>query len=169
MKRLETSSTPTVARYDRILKEEIHDTYKQRRKAAGKGRCTECQAVYTAGRWIWSSEAVPDAEAMVCPACCRIRDDYPAGELFLRGDFIDGHAEEIRNLITNIAREQADEHPLKRIIAISEQNHDWRVTTTDIHLPHQIGHALHDAYEGDLDVHYDDEGYFARVEWRRDR
>jgi hypothetical protein len=28
------------------------------------------------------------------------------------------------------------------------------VTTTDIHLPRRVGHALEHAYKGKLDVHY---------------
>ena len=42
---------------------------------------------------------------------------------------------------------------------------DTIITTTDIHLPRRIGQALHSAYKGSLDVHYDEEGYFIRVHW----
>ena len=42
------------------------------------------------------------------------------------------------------------------------------VTTTDIHLPRRIGEALTSAFEGKLDLTYDEDGYFLRVGWHRD-
>jgi hypothetical protein len=42
-----------------------------------------------------------------------------------------------------------------------------KVTTTDVHLPHRIGHALKDAWAGELVTHYDEQGYYARVTWQR--
>ena len=57
----------------------------------------------------------------------------------------------------------------------SESDHENRersdaivITTTDIHLPHRIAEAIRDAYKGELEIRYDKEGYFARVEWRRE-
>ena len=32
----------------------------------------------------------------------------------------------------------------------------------------RIGQALHNAYEGEFDFHYDEEGYFIRVNWTRE-
>jgi hypothetical protein len=42
------------------------------------------------------------------------------------------------------------------------------VTTTDIHLPRRIGHALEDSYKGKMEIHFDIEGHFARMKWHRD-
>jgi hypothetical protein len=42
-----------------------------------------------------------------------------------------------------------------------------KVTTTDVHLPHHMGHALKDALAGKLTTHYDEQGYYARVTWQR--
>jgi RecG-like helicase len=61
------------------------------------------------------------------------------------------------------------EHPLHRIMDIQETNDGFVVTTTDIHLPRRIGEALHRAYHGTLDFHYDDEAYLLRVNWTRDQ
>jgi hypothetical protein len=41
------------------------------------------------------------------------------------------------------------------------------VTTTDIHLPRRIGHALENAWGGTLATHYDEAGYFVRAHWER--
>jgi hypothetical protein len=52
-------------------------------------------------------------------------------------------------------------------MAIEQRGSDTVITTTDIHLPHRIGHALKDAWGGNLKTHYDLAGYFTRVEWER--
>ena len=41
------------------------------------------------------------------------------------------------------------------------------VTTTDLHLPRRIGEALKSAFDGTLDLDYDEDGYFVRVNWSR--
>ena len=63
---------------------------------------------------------------------------------------------------------QNAEHPLSRIIDIAEAPDKTAVTTTDIHLPRRIGHALEHAFKGKLDTHYNEEEYFIRIQWRRD-
>lgn len=40
------------------------------------------------------------------------------------------------------------------------------ITTTDIHLPRRMVHAIVDAYKGDLDTHYDEGGYFVPMTWK---
>jgi len=49
------------------------------------------------------------------------------------------------------------EHPLKRIMAVEEKDGAMLVTTTDIHLARGIGEALHHAYQGELQYHYNPE------------
>jgi hypothetical protein len=39
------------------------------------------------------------------------------------------------------------------------------ISTTDIHLPRRIGEALKRAFHGELDMHFDEAGYFVRVDW----
>ena len=53
-------------------------------------------------------------------------------------------------------------------MAIEDEDGTVVITTTDIHLPRRIGEALFDAYEGELDFHYEEEAYSIRVSWRRD-
>jgi hypothetical protein len=53
-------------------------------------------------------------------------------------------------------------------MSVTEDGDALVITTTDVHLPRRIGHAIVDAYKGDLDTHYDRDGYFARIRWRRD-
>jgi hypothetical protein len=72
-------------------------------------------------------------------------------------------------LARNLEASEKDEHPLNRIMAIEERTEDELViTTTDIHLPRRIGEAVQRAFHGDLQLHYDQENYFVRVDWQRD-
>jgi hypothetical protein len=50
---------------------------------------------------------------------------------------------------------------------IEEHDDRIQISTTDVHLPHRITHALHDAWGGDVQMHYDLDGYFARAQWER--
>jgi hypothetical protein len=39
------------------------------------------------------------------------------------------------------------------------------ISTTDIHLPKRIGEALHRAYKGELELNYEKQNCFVRVNW----
>lgn len=54
------------------------------------------------------------------PACNRIHDNYPAGEVILSGSFLAKHKQEIIELARNTEQAERDEHPLQRIMSISE-------------------------------------------------
>lgn len=163
-------STPTQPpeRRDRLIRERVHDTYKQRGQLKGPTRCPQCGAVYAKGRWSWTAEVDADADETLCSACHRIADKNPAGELYLAGDFVMQHKDEIQNLARNIEAAENREHPMNRIIDQQVLDEHILVTTTDVHLPRRIGTALAGAWEGNLDIHFDAGGYFTRVRWQRD-
>lgn len=153
-------------RRDRMVQEYQHDTYKLRGKLAEPTICTECGAVFHKGRWTWASR--PDkAYEIVCPACMRVRDKYPKGLLTLKGSFKDEHTEEIMGLIRNTEEQEKQQHPLSRVMDLEQQHEGLVVTTTDTHLPRRIGEALHHAYHGDLQFHYDQDEDFIRITWVR--
>jgi len=83
----------------------------------------------------------------------------------LHGGFARDHKDEIVGLARNEEAAERAEHPLNRIIAIEECDAGLAIRTTDIHLPHRLGMALKRAFHGELDVHFDEAGYFARVDW----
>jgi hypothetical protein len=149
------------------LVERVHDPYRITRKLDDPTRCVMCGAVFSQGRWQWLHPAPTAAAEALCPACRRIKDRYPAGELLLEGDFIAAHADEVLGLIRNTEEAERREHPLNRIIDIERRGNAISITTTDLHLPQRIGHALEDAYDGTLSIHYDEQGYFTRVHWQR--
>lgn len=129
--------------------------------------CRRCGAVFHEGRWQWMRMPMK-ANRTSCPACQRVRDDHPAGIVSLTGSFVLEHREELRSL----ARHQEDiekaEHALNRIMAIGDLPEGLEITTTDIHLPQRIGKAVERAYDGDLDLQFEEDRYFLRVCWSRD-
>lgn len=153
-------------RRDRLLQAQTSDTYKLKGKLAEPTTCPQCGAVFSAGRW--HSGATPkDAHRHTCPACSRINDNYPAGFVHLAGAFLGAHRDEIMSLVHNEEHRQRSEHPLKRIMAITEQEGSFLVTTTDVHLARGIGEAVHHAYQGELEFHYKPDEHLLRVHWTR--
>ena len=86
----------------------------------------------------------------------------------IRGTFVAEHRQEILGLVRNVEEREKSTHALNRIMAIEETDDGLRVLTTDIHLPRRIADALVDAWEGELDLHYDEGAYFVRLAWQRD-
>jgi hypothetical protein len=150
------------------LREEIHDPYRTPAKTRGPARCPDCGATYLKGRWTWQRVGPKPIASLECPSCRRIRDRYPAGEITLRGGFAAGHADEIRRLVRNVEKAEREEHPLHRIIALRRTRGATNVTTTDLHLPRRIAHAVEAAWGGAVTTHYDEAGYFVRIDWVRD-
>lgn len=151
-----------------LVEEEVHDPYKPRRKPHEPCLCPQCGAVNLDGRWQWMKEKPEELHHELCPACHRTNDNYPAGEVILSGGFLEAHKEEIMELARNTEQAERAEHPLQRIMGVDETGGKITITTTDIHLPRRIAHAIVDAYKGDLGTHYDREGYFARMSWKRE-
>jgi hypothetical protein len=154
-------------RQNRLLRERNHDPYRAGEKLRERLCCPQCGVQFRNGRWSWPKAGTCALKRQVCPACRRINDDYPAGELELTGTFIDGHRDEILARVHHVEEAERSEHPLNRIMAIDTEQGSIRITTTDVHLPHRIAHALQDAWAGSTSTHYDHEGYFAHIAWER--
>lgn len=92
----------------------------------------------------------------------------PAGTIRLRGAFVRQHTDELCGLIRNTEELEKRDHPLERLMAISDSADGLDVTTTGLHLAQRIGHALEAAYDGDLKIHYDGEEYYVDIHWQRD-
>ena len=153
-------------RKDRLIQEKLHDTYQERDKWPASTVCTECGALFVNGRWSWQKSPEKSHEVR-CPACRRIADHYPAGYVEIKGAFFEEHHAEILNLIRNIAAQEKDEHPLERIMEITDNKTYTLATTTGVHLARRIGEALSHAYKGELSVQYADAEQSIRVYWQR--
>ncbi len=155
-----------ISRHDGLFRERAHDKYKSNGTLAEPAVCTRCHAVYGKGCWQWHYVPV-NAHDACCPACHRIRDNFPAGFLILVGYFYHTHREEVLQLVCSHERHEQLEHPLKRIISAEQQRGATLVTTTDLHLARDIGELLHHTYQGRLKFHYHPEKYLLRVQWKR--
>jgi hypothetical protein len=160
----------SLPRRDRMIRENVHDTYKLGGKLPEPTRCPRCRAIYVDGRWTWNYAAGGSlaASERICSACHRIADNYPAGEVTLSGTFLAAHKDEILGLARNLEETEKAEHPMNRIIAVREVADQVQITTTDVHLPRRIGKAIQSAWGGELDIHFDEEGYFTSITWDRD-
>ena len=153
-----------IHRQDGIFQEQVHDAYKAKGKLPEPSVCPQCGAFFHQGRWQWG-DAPAGAHHETCPACHRIHDHFPAGFLTLEGPFFLGHKHEIMQLVHHHEQRERTEHPLQRIMAVEDQGDTVLVTTTDIHLARGIGEAVHHAYQGELDFHYNPEENLLRVHW----
>jgi hypothetical protein len=159
---------PAPERGDRLLQERVHDPYKTKLKLPEPSVCPVCSAIFKDGRWQWAESWPADAHKETCQACHRTRDNYPAGVVTLSGAFVRQHKAEMISLVRHHETKAKAEHPLERIMNIVEHPDSVVITTTDIHLPRRIGEAVHHAYKGELEKKYDEEGYFVRVNWKRE-
>lgn len=161
----DTLKKGTIGQRERF-KDNRHDTYLERKKWPEPTACRTCGAVYTGGRWTWNPVPTTVHEVM-CPACQRIADGYPAGMITLRGSFLPQHLDEVMGLIRNTEAAEKSEHPLERLMGVSVGEEQTDVTTTGIHLARRIGTALERAYGGELKIIFGDGSNTIRVDWER--
>lgn len=161
-------ATRRLQRGNPFLREKIHDPYRSAEKLREATRCPQCGARYRNGRWTWPKTQTYALKSQHCPACRRINDRYPAGEIVVSGRFAGSHRDEILARVRHVEASERALHPLHRVMAVAERDTDIVINTTDVHLPHRIAHALKDAWGGTTKTHYDLEGYFTRVQWKRD-
>ena len=153
-------------RRDQLRQERVHDTYKLAQKPAEPAVCSVCGVVFHEGRWQWLP-ATAGAKEITCPACHRIQDRFPAGFVHVGGAFFAAHRDELLKLLRHHEEREGKEHPLSRIMAVEEEAGGVLVTTTDIHLARNLVEALHHAYQGNLDFHYNEAENLLRVYWER--
>ena len=154
------------SRKDRLIKEKRHDSYLSQTKLPDSTICDICGVVYSKGRWTWK-ESVEGIHKIICPACRRQADNYPAGIIKISGLFYRDHKEEILNLIQNVEKQEKDDRPLERIMAIQDDREMTLVTTTGIHIARRIGEALSRAYKGTFSFNYANGDEHIQVSWHR--
>jgi len=144
--------------------------YHEDRKFPEPTVCPRCSLVYRNGRW--QNGGSPEPEKLVhsshCPACRRELDRLPAGLLFLSGEYLDRHRDEIFNIARNQAASAASHRPLQRIMWIEEDKDTTEIATTNSHLALRIGKAIESACKGSLSIKHADDTQLVRVYWQRD-
>ena len=142
------------------------DPYQEKGKPGAQASCPDCGAVFRRGRWAWG-EASAKAQAHLCPACLRTREQAPAGYVYLGGSFLADHKEELLHLLKNEEALEKSRHPLQRVMQLRDKGTEVEVTTTDVHLARRLGEALHHAYQGTLAMRNTPGEYSVRVYWKR--
>jgi len=104
---------------------------------------------------------------VLCPACEKIRDRYPSGQVTLKGPFLAEHREEILRIIKNEEQRARGTNPLQRIMSLSEKSGQLDVTTTDEKLAQRIGRELRKACGGKVTYGWSHNDKFLRVQWER--
>jgi NMD protein affecting ribosome stability and mRNA decay len=130
--------------------------------------CRTCKVIFREGRWQRADHWPVDAHQVLCPACQRTRDNYPAGMVVLKGRFVPEHKDEMVALARHLEEEENRSHVLHRIMAMEDTPEGMIIKTTDLHLPRRIGEAVHRAFKGDLALRYEEDGCLLRVTWSRD-
>lgn len=154
------------ARRDRLPPELQHGPSRGRQAAGQTVVCPECKAVHRDGVWQWRR---PPRGAVIhtCPACRRVLDHAPAGELRLRGPFFAEHEDEVLVLVRNHAERTRREHPIRRLIGIHQEDDAIVARFTDASLTREIGEALESAFQGEALIDESAEDVEVRVTWTR--
>lgn len=143
------------------------DPYADAERPAHPAVCTDCGATFQAGRWAWGHPP-RDAIRTLCAACLRIRDQFPAGHVSLRGPWVESHKAELCQLVADHEAQLNRERPLERVIGIDAgQRTGLTITTTGRHLARTLAHAVQDQYEGRLRVRYEADDNLVQAVWSR--
>ncbi|MEW6220770.1 MAG: BCAM0308 family protein [Thermodesulfobacteriota bacterium] len=156
----------STGRRDRLVQQKRHDAYQGSGKWPEPTACVVCACVYQNGRWAWK-ECPDEAQRIICPACQRAADKFPAGVIEISGPFHAKNRGELLNLVRNEGENERRERPMERIMEIVETPEQTVVTTTGVHVARRIGEALARAYQGEFNFRYGDADKTIRVSWSR--
>jgi NMD protein affecting ribosome stability and mRNA decay len=138
----------------------------------GPAVCRKCKAIYANKRWYLDSRKPPKlAEAsitqkLLCPACQKMKDDYPEGIVTLKWSDLREREGEIRGLIANVEARAASVNPLDRVMKIARRKKDLEVQTTNDRLAQRLGRALMRAYKGKAEYKWAHRDMMVRVTWK---
>ena len=150
------------------------DSYIPRGASKKTAVCEGCHAVYQNKRWSADTELYdrvmenPAVATLVCPACLKIRDNFPGGIVTLKGHYVLPHKQDLMNLIKNEEERARGFNPLERIMTIKENGHgSLVVTTTNEKLAQRLGRALKKAFHGAVAYQWSHDNKLVRVDWER--
>jgi len=150
------------------------DSYLPRGARRSISVCESCRAVYMNKRWyagIDTYETVmkePGTELMVCPACLKIRDNFPGGIVTLKGDYVLAHKRDLMKLIKNEEDRARGLNPLERVMSVKESGYGSLViSTTNERLAQRLGRAIKKAFHGEVAYNWSHDNKLVRVDWER--
>jgi NMD protein affecting ribosome stability and mRNA decay len=141
----------------------------------GVAVCTRCHAVHDKKRWAFDEGTYqrlageqPPVNGVLCPGCRAVEERRVAGILTLRSPQIAEHATEMLHRLQHEADAEKQKNALSRIIHIEQHRDEIVVQTTTIFLATRLGHAIHHAFHGELDISKPPKADFVRVTWHDD-
>jgi hypothetical protein len=156
-------------RHPDAIDDPIHDPYQARQQLPSFTVCGECGALYADGHWQWASMPI-GAAAAICPACQRMRDRRPAGDVTIDARLAGRNRAAIIALARNLEALDMREHPLHRIMAIEAADGAagtegaLRITTTDPQLARRLGEELEQHLHGQASYAFARGEYLLRVD-----
>jgi hypothetical protein len=150
------------------------DSYLPRGASRKISVCEGCRAVYMNKRWYAGSDVDetalrnPEAAKIVCPACLKIRDNFPGGIVTLKGDYVLPHKKDLMKLIKNEEERARGLNPLERVMSVKENGYGSLViSTTNERLAQRLGRAIKKAFHGVVAYNWSHDNKLVRVDWVR--
>jgi hypothetical protein len=169
---MKTKPKPYQTQYKK--KNATSDMYLPRGASQKVAICEGCNAVYRNKRWYADEETYhlakssPDLANTVCPACLKIRDNFPGGIVTLKGSYVISHKQDLLNLIRNEEGRARGFNPLERVMSIHENGFGKLVvSTTNEKLAQRIGRAIKKAFHGEVSYNWSHDNKLVRVDWER--
>jgi len=151
------------------------DSYLPRGASRKVSVCEGCRAVYMNKRWYANGAAYEaavrnaDNAKVVCPACLKIRDNFPGGIVTLKGEYVLPHKKELMKLIKNEEERARTLNPLERVMSVKENGYGSMViSTTNERLAQRLGRALKKAFHGEVAYNWSHDNKLVRVDWMRE-
>jgi hypothetical protein len=151
------------------------DTYQPKKSPQGIRQCRGCGAFYYLQRWSLEPpaemKAPPRAQTklkpVLCPACLKIRDQYPLGELRLSAIEAQERPEVMR-ILRNEESRAREKNPLERIMTIeATDQRGWTVKTTTEKLAQRLGRCLRKSRGGSVRYQWSHNNKFVHVIWSK--
>jgi NMD protein affecting ribosome stability and mRNA decay len=163
--------------YTQTYKKKIteKDSYLPRGAAKKISVCEGCHAVYKNKRWYADAAlydkavSAPGTSVTVCPACAKIRDNFPGGIVTLKGSYVLPHKEDLVHLVKNVEARARSTNPLERVMSIKEDGYgNIVIYTTNEKLAQRLGNLIKKAFHGNVTYDWSHENKLARVDWVRE-
>lgn len=135
--------------------------------------CVRCRAVFTRKTWRRSARRLRDAMRRdapggVCPACAQAARGPVLGRLLVTGAYVEGHADEIRRRVANVAARAAFTQPERRVLAVVRHDGSLEILTTSQKLAHRLARELQKAFRGAVSYAWSDRDGELLAVWRRE-
>ena len=144
------------------------DTYLPKLSPKEVIQCSGCGAFYHRRHWMLATPVgfkLPvHVHPICCPACRKIKQGYPSGELSLRG-IETAERQEILRILRNEEKQARAKNPLELIMGLQETDGHWKVETTTEKLAQRLGRSIKKARGVKLVYKWCNNNKVVRIVW----